>query len=163
MISLYEISDAYKQVQFMLEEDLDNEELKQALDNIEGDFEEKADNIAKVIRHLTATENALKEEEKRLAERRRTISNNIKNTKEYLKYNMEVLDKKNFDTDLFKFYIRNNRQTVKYEEGVILPEEYYITEEVKTINKELVESDLKEGVWIEGAKLDRTQSLIIKW
>lgn len=162
MISLYEISDAYKQVQFMLEEDLDNEELKQALDNIEGDFEEKADNIAKVIRHLTATENALKEEEKRLAERRRTISNNIKNTKEYLKYNMEVLDKKKFDTDLFKFYIRNNRQTVKYEEGVILPEEYYITEEVKTINKELVESDLKEGVWIEGAKLDRTQSLIIK-
>lgn len=163
MISLYEISDVYKQVQFMLEEDLDNEELKQALDNIEGDFEEKADNIAKVIRHLTATENALKEEEKRLADRRRTISNNIKNTKEYLKYNMEVLDKKKFDTDLFKFYIRNNKQTVKYEEGVILPEEYYITEEVKTINKELVESELKEGVWIEGAKLDRTQSLIIKW
>lgn len=163
MISLYEISDAYKQVQFMLEEDLDNEELKQALDNIDGDFEEKADNIAKVIRHLTATESALKEEEKRLADRRRTISNNIKNTKEYLKYNMEVLDKKKFDTDLFKFYIRNNKQTVKYEEGVILPEEYYITEEVKTINKELVESELKEGVWIEGAKLDRTQSLIIKW
>lgn len=163
MISLYEISDTYKQVQFMLEKDLDNEELKQALDNIEGDFEEKADNIAKVIRHLTATENALKEEEKRLAERRRTISNNIKSTKEYLKYNMEVLDKKNFDTDLFKFYIKNNRQTVKYEEGAILPEEYYITEEVKTINKELVESDLKEGVWIEGAKLDRTQSLVIKW
>lgn len=162
MISLYEISDTYKQVQFMLEKDLDNEELKQALDNIEGDFEEKADNIAKVIRHLTATENALKEEEKRLAERRRTISNNIKSTKEYLKYNMEVLDKKNFDTDLFKFYIKNNRQTVKYEEGAILPEEYYITEEVKTINKELVESDLKEGVWIEGAKLDRTQSLVIK-
>ena len=163
MISLYEISDTYKQVQFMLEKDLDNEELKQALDSIEGDFEEKADNIAKVIRHLTATENALKEEEKRLAERRRTISNNIKSTKEYLKYNMEVLDKKNFDTDLFKFYIKNNRQTVKYEEGAILPEEYYITEEVKTINKELVESDLKEGVWIEGAKLDRTQSLVIKW
>lgn len=163
MISLYEISDTYKQVQFMLEKDLDNEELKQALDNIEGDFEEKADNIAKVIRHLTATENALKEEEKRLAERRRTISNNIKSTKEYLKYNMEVLDKKNFDTDLFKFYIKNNRQTVKYEEGAILPEEYYIKEEVKTINKELVESDLKEGVWIEGAKLDRTQSLVIKW
>lgn len=163
MISLYEISDAYKQFQFMLEEDLDNEELKQALDNIDGDFEEKADNIAKVIRHLTATESALKEEEKRLADRRRTISNNIKNTKEYLKYNMEVLDKKKFDTDLFKFYIRNNKQTVKYEEGVILPEEYYITEEVKTINKELVESELKEGVWIEGAKLDRTQSLIIKW
>lgn len=162
MISLYEISDTYKQVQFMLEKDLDNEELKQALDNIEGDFEEKADNIAKVIRHLTATENALKEEEKRLAERRRTISNNIKSTKEYLKYNMEVLDKKNFDTDLFKFYIKNNRQTVKYEEGAILPEEYYIKEEVKTINKELVESDLKEGVWIEGAKLDRTQSLVIK-
>lgn len=161
-VSLYDIGQSYENIQELLEDDVESEQLKKVLDGLDDKFEEKAENIAKVIRHLDATETAISNEIDRLNSRKKTIKNNAQRLKEYLQFNMETIDKRKFDTSLFKFYTRKNRQTVQLEDGVMLPEEYYKVEEVKNINKDKLKEDLEGGKTIEGAYLHRTESLIIK-
>ena len=63
---------------------LDDETLKNTLDELELSKEEKLTNIAKYIKNLTADAKALQEEKLKFAKRQKVTENKIKNLKKYI-------------------------------------------------------------------------------
>ena len=71
MAKLYELSTGYKNIEYLLENGENNEELQTVLDSLGEKIEDKAENIAKLIKNYEADIEAFKTEEKRIAERRK--------------------------------------------------------------------------------------------
>ena len=109
MESLYELTEQYAAVRDMLfDEDVDEQVINDTLESIEGAIEVKADNYAKIIREMNATAAVIKQEEVRLAARRKSLENRSAALKNRLEENMRFIDKKKFKTDLFSFNIQTN-------------------------------------------------------
>ncbi|MBR9947496.1 siphovirus Gp157 family protein [Clostridiaceae bacterium Marseille-Q4145] len=110
--SLYELTEQYAAVRDMLfDEDVDEQVINDTLASIEGAIEVKADNYAKIIREMNATAEMIKQEEVRLAARRKSLENRSAALKDRLEENMRFIDKKKFKTDLFSFNIQTNGGT----------------------------------------------------
>lgn len=110
MSNLFEISQDYRHLLDMLEEETDDETIKEVIkDSIEllqGDFEAKADNYAYIKKQLEADAEALKKEEQRLKARRESIEKNKQRLMEALMAAMKVTGNTKFETAYNSFGIR---------------------------------------------------------
>lgn len=157
-MNLYELSDAYKQIQTMIEEG--QEGLDDTLESLDDAIEDKAVGYAKVMKNLEGQAKAIKEEEKRLSERRKSLENNVKRLKESLQEAMIYNDKKKIKTDLFNFNIQKNPPTARITDEELLPKRFYIEQQPKLDKKNLIK-ELKESE-IPGAELVQKESLRIR-
>ena len=161
MAKLYELSTGYKNIEYLLENGEDNEELEAVLNSLGEEIEDKAENIAKLIKNYEADIEAFKAEEKRIAERRRTLENDVKRLKEYLFNNMKLTGKTKFKKGTFSFNIAKNPASVEIVNQDIIPMDY--RELVEVINKKDILQDLKNGKDVQGAILrDDNESLRIR-
>lgn len=160
MAKLYELSTGYKNIEYSLENGEDNEELQVVLDSLGEEIEDKAENIAKLIKNYESDIEAFKAEEKRIAERRRTLENDVKRLKEYLFNNMKLTGKTKFKKGTFSFNIAKNPASVEIVNQDIIPMDY--RELVEVINKKDILQDLKDGKDVQGAILKQTESLRIR-
>ena len=72
-MKLYELTENYRNLQDLLENpEIDNDLIEKALDEVGEQLEEKAENIAKLIKTLEVEVTGFKTEEKRLADKRKT-------------------------------------------------------------------------------------------
>lgn len=160
-MTLYELTGQFLEVNEMAENgEIDDVTMQDTLESIECEIEVKAENYAKVIRNLESDMEALKKEEERLYERRKTIENNIKRIKKNLENCMIAVDKKKFKTDLFSFNIQKNTPSLVIDNKNSIPAEYLIQQEPKvdTVNlkKYLKENDA------DFAHLEQSESLRIR-
>ncbi len=165
MSSLYELKDDYLYLQNLMENpEVDEQTIRDTMEGIEGELEIKAEAYAKVILNIESDISVIKSEEKRLADRRKTLENNIKRMKEALQYVMETTGKTKFKTELFSFNVQNNPASVVMDEQYIenIPEEYLIPQEPK-IDRNKIKDAIKAGKDLGGiAHLEQSQSLRIK-
>lgn len=157
-MKLYELTQIYNN---LMDLDLSEDELKVHITNIEDEIEEKADNIAKVLKSMDAEAVALKDEETRLAEKRKVIENRSKGLKMYLQDQMILVDKKKFKTTLFSFNIQKNAPSLKIIDESKVPEEFFIIE--RKLNKTELKNAVKDGLYADAAILESTESLRIRW
>lgn len=159
---LYELAENYLNLQELLENDeIDQEIITKALDEVGGELEDKAENIAKLIKTLEVDVNGYKSEEKRLSDKRKSLENRIKSLKEYLDNAMKITGKKKFKGKLFSFNIQKNPASVNVTELSLIPEDYFI-EQDPVLNKKLLLAVLKNGELVPGAELKQTESLRIR-
>ena len=157
-MNLYELSDSYQQIQAMIE---DGEEgLEDTLESLEDAIEDKAIGYAKVMRNLEGQANAIKEEEKRLSERRKALENNVKRMKESLQDAMLLNGKRKIKTDLFSFNIQNNPPGVRIVNEELIPKRFYVEQEPKLDKKSLLK-EMKESE-IPGVEINQGESLRIR-
>lgn len=164
MAKLYEIKNELNELLLMADEQgLSLDDIKDTMDGIEFEFEEKADSTAKMIRTLIANADAVKTEKDRLADREKALRNSADNLKKYLEAMMLEVDKKKFKTKLFSFNILKNAPSVKVEVEELLPKKYLIPQPDKVDKKQLL-NDLKAGVIEadENMRLVQTESLRIR-
>lgn len=77
-MTLYELTSDYMELLTMLEDpDADEEVIADTLEGLAGDIEAKADGYARVMRQMDADAVAIKAEEERLANRRRSLENRL--------------------------------------------------------------------------------------
>ena len=160
MAKLYELSTGYKNIEYHLENGEDNEELAAVLNSLDAEIEDKAENIAKLIKNYESDINAFKEEEKRIAERRRTLENIVKRLKEYLFNNMKLTGKTKFKKGTFSFNIAKNPASVEITNVDIISSDYKVLTE--TLDKKAILQDLKNGKDVQGAILKQSESLRIR-
>ena len=109
MSKLYEISEQYKELEVMLYDgEVDEQIIWDTLEGIDMEFEEKADNYAKLIKGLIADAEFIKKEEERLYCRRKAIENRVAGLKSRLEETMRFIGKTKFKTELFSFNIQKN-------------------------------------------------------
>ena len=160
MAKLYEIATGYKNIEYLLENGEDNEELAAVLNSLDAEIEDKAENIAKLIKNYEADIEAFKTEEKRIAERRRTLENIVKRLKEYLFNNMKLTGKTKFKKGTFSFNIAKNPASVEITNADIISSDYKTYTEV--LDKKAILQDLKDGKDVQGAILKQNESLRIR-
>ena len=160
MAKLYELSTGYKNIEYLLENGEDNEELAAVLNSLDAEIEDKAENIAKILKNNEADIKAFKEEEKRLAERRKALENSNKRLKEYLEDNMKMTGKTKFKKGTFSFNIAKNPASVEITNVDIISSDYKVLTE--TLDKKAILQDLKNGKDIQGAILKQSESLRIR-
>ena len=163
MATLYELTAEYKELLEMAEEqNLTQADIKDTLEGMDYEFEDKADGYAKVLRSLDGKEEAISSEIKRLTEMKKVVANNKKAIKQNLENAMIETGKTKFKTTLFSFGIQKNPASVRIKDESLVPEEYRIKQPDK-IDKKLLIKALKEGaVFTENIDLVQTESLRIR-
>ena len=152
MSNLYELTNDYLQILSMLEDpELDPQTLADTMEGIEGEFEIKAENYAKVIKNLEGDILAIKAEIDRLTSKKRVIENNIKSMKSNLQYAMETTGKTKFKTELFGFNIQKNTPSVviDLEDLSKLPSQFIKQHEIEA-DKTAIKEALKRGENLDG-------------
>ena len=164
MSSLYEITQDYLQLMEMAEdEEVDAQMVADTLEAVDGELEYKAEAYAKIMKNLEGDIQALKSEEERLSQKRKTIESNIKRMKEALQSVMEVTGKTKFKTQLFSFGIQNNAPSVVITADIKdIPAEYLRVKEPE-VDKTAIKKAIQEGIDLSDiAHLEQSQSLRIR-
>ena len=151
-MNLYELTENFLAVQTSIEEG--NTDLIDTLEAIEGAIEVKAQGIIAVTRNITSQIDAIKAEEKRLADMRKARENHLKRLKEYVLDNMQQTGKQQIKTELGVMRIQasparlvvNKPEDVPAEYQTIIPEHY-------EVDNERVKEALKAGKEVPGAEL----------
>lgn len=109
MATMYELTAEYMDVlNLATDPEIPADVIADTLEGIDAEIEIKAENTAKIMKELEANAAALKAEEKRLNERRKSIESNIQRIKDRLFEAMKTTGKTKFKTDLFSFSIQKN-------------------------------------------------------
>ena len=164
-MNLYELNQSFNNLIEVLENtEYENikELIKNSMDQLTLETNEKIENIIKYIKNLEAEAEALEKESKRLNDRKIRTLKKVENLKNYLKDFTNTLDSKKYHTGIFNISIRKNAAAIIIENEFLVPEEYCKTEVVRKVDKIALKEKLKAGEVIEGVKLQQSESIIIK-
>ncbi|MFA2689136.1 siphovirus Gp157 family protein, partial [Bacillus cereus] len=104
---------------------------------------------------------AIKLEEKRLADRRRSVENNCKSLKDYLYQQMTLLEVKRIKGTIVTVGIQKNPASLNIEPDAVIPPEYTIHQEPKVDKKALLEA-VKNGFQWDGITLRQSEGVRIR-
>ena len=161
-MKLYELTQNYRNLQELLDDEtIPQDEILKALNGLEGQFDEKAENIVKVMKSIDADVKGLKDEEKRLSDRRKSLENRSINLKAYLTDSMRAIGKEKIKGNIFTLAFQKNPPSVDILDWRLIDNEYLIPQ-IPTVDKKRVLIDLKNGVRVDGVELKQGTSLRIK-
>ena len=123
--------------------------------------DEKIENIGAYIKNLVAEADALKVEEKSLADRRKAKENKIERLKEYLANSMLMAGQTKFESAKVALSFRRST-SVNILDLDAVPEEYRKVKTEISADKTAIGKLLKAGEQIAGTELIEKQSLQIK-
>lgn len=153
-MKLFEIDEALMQcVDQETGEILDEEKL----DSLVIEREKKIEGVALWIKNLTAEAKAMREEEKKMAERRRVEENRINSLKGWLAY---ALDGQKFSTTKCAVSYRKS-SSVNINDLSKVDKKYLIPQEPKP-DKKAIKDALKSGEKIDGCTLEEKTNVSIK-
>ncbi|MCI6820559.1 MAG: siphovirus Gp157 family protein [Clostridiales bacterium] len=169
--SLYELTGTFLKLFNMLyDEDVNDDFIVDACENLELRIEDKADGYARIIKSIESNIAGIDDEMKRLRDRQSVLKNREKILKDNLEGAMRAIGKTKFKTDLFSFGIRKNPPSVKIEDEKAFikrcqedgHDDLLIFKE-PTINKTAVKNAvMKDGEIIDGVEVVQTERLDIR-
>lgn len=164
-MKLYEIKDLYVRFYDMVENgEIDEDAIADTLESIDGEFEEKADNIACLVKTFRAEADAIKAEAKTLLERAATKERQTENLKNYISSTMIQLGKSKVETARNVLSFRESTSLQITDENWFMEKypELVVTKETKSIPKKEVTDLIKEGHEFVGVELVEKRNLQIK-
>ncbi|MFC5775130.1 siphovirus Gp157 family protein [Ectobacillus antri] len=159
-MKLYELTNQYRQLVDMVDE-LDQQTLADTLESISDLIEDKAENIAFVIRTLEAEAKVIKEEEERLQALRKAREARVSNLKDYLLHQLETAGISKIKRPKVMISITNNPASVRVLDETMIPDIYKIPQAPK-LDKKAVLAELKNGGFVIGAELQQGKGVRIK-
>ncbi len=161
-LKLYEISDNYLAALDGLAEieDLPPEAIADTLEALQGEFEDKALNVARYVRNLEAEASAIEEAKRRMDARAKATARQADRLKDYLKRELERTGLKIKAPDL-ALRTQNNPPSVMVDDEAKIPAAYKQTETVTKLLRAELGKALKAGQEIAGAHLERSKRLVI--
>lgn len=146
MTQLYALTGKLAELQEMA--DTDDEGLKEALqhamDEIQGEFEVKADNIVMLRRNIESDVTAIDTEIERLKELKRIKSNSVSQISDYLRRNMEAANLKSIKRPLFTITLAMGKEKVIVDNEDAVPDELTAVSTSITPDKNAIAAKLKE-------------------
>lgn len=168
-MKLYELAQAYQQFIDDVENGLIPEEaIADTLECITMALDEKADNIACIIKNLQAEAAAIKAEEEKLAERRKSKEKEADRLTQYLSDILLQSGHKTIETARNKISFRKNPPKVVFDDEKAFIEwaqengTYFLKYGNPTINKTAVKDAINEGTVIKGAQIISEERISIK-
>lgn len=165
MANIYELTADIQLLWNLMENgEIDDDTLIDAMQNSQEELSIKLEHYCMFIKNMEADAKAFKEEEQRLAARRKTLENTIERAKKAMQYAMDVAGEKKVKGKLFSISLQNNPPKVVMDEQYIenIPEKYIKYAEPE-INRAMIKEDLQSGVDLEGlAHLEQSEGIRIR-
>jgi|SRR5690625_617931 len=161
MATLYDIAEEIKELlDLMQSAEVDEETIQDTIEStgLKDDFKNKIDGYLYVIDDIEASNERIKKEEDRLAERRRMQEKNIRKYKKILTDTMQLLDIQKERTDRYTVWVQNNPIKLNIEDEQFIPKEFY-EEQKPRLNRKKLTDYLKEGHEIKGTQLTQTKGV----
>lgn len=164
MANIYELTADIQLLWNLMENgEIDDDTLIDAMQNSQEELSIKLENYCKFIKNMEADAKAFKEEEQRLAARRKTMENTVKRAKEAMQLAMETAGEKKMPCGTFTVSLQKNPAKVVMDEQYIenIPPRYIKYAEPE-INKAMIKEELTNGVELSFAHLEQDESLRIR-
>lgn len=157
-MKLYEISEKHNNAILAMAdiEDLDESVINDTLESLEGEFNEKALSVAGFFQNIEADIKAMRDAEKRMAERRKAKESSVERLKDYLLREMKRTGITKIECPQFSISIRNNPESVKIIDETLIPDEF------KRVSYDIDKLAIKKAGYCPGAEIVRSQTLSIK-
>lgn len=142
--------------------------LLEALTELKGDFDTKAESVSLYIKELEAGTKLLGESIKNLQSRKKAMENKVEHLKSYLLTSMETVGESKIETDKVRISLRNNAPSVFiYDEKAFINQykgnrDDLLKYSEPTVNKTAIKEALKSGEDIAGATLESKKTITIK-
>lgn len=165
MTSLYNLVGERLALQNKLESlDLDAETIADTLDGDSTAIQTKIESYCFVIRNMEAMPDAIKAEEKRLAERRKAIEKRVDSIKHWLFTNMQMAGISKIESPVFTVALQNNPASVVIDDESLIPTDYMRVPDAPppSPDKTLIKQAINDGFEMPGARLQTSQRLVIK-
>lgn len=162
-MTLYQITQEYEAALNAITTDPDTGEVigMDALDAIQGTFEEKIDNTACYIKNQQALASALAQEAKALTDRKKAIDNKVERLKANMTAACEALERDTVETPRCNVSFRSST-SVEVLDPYLIPLAYTSREETVKVDKKAIAKAIKDGITVEGAVLVAKNNIQIK-
>ena len=145
---------------------LDREDVEEGLELVkrdEADLPQKIINLAAYCRNLSVLAGAVKEEEKRLAERRRVMENKEKRIKAFLKMLLQKTGKRKIQTPTLTLRLQKNPPKVEVKDPLKVPENFTEIQMERVIKKQdILEHFKATGEIPPGVEIGQSERVVIK-
>jgi hypothetical protein len=159
-MKLYEFTQNYLQLIERADE-IDEDVLIDTIAAIKESLEDKAENIAKLVRSFEADTKTIKAEEERLKAKRKTLENQVVYLKKYLFEQLDAIGIEKIKRPLFTISIQANPPGVDVINSGEIPAEYWIFPDPVLDKKNLL-LFLKTGETVPGATIKKSRGLRIR-
>ena len=155
---LYELSALEIQIleQLESEDGID----KDVYEQLKLDEEEKIVSCARIYRQILSDAQTCKDEEKRLAERKKKLENSAQRLKEIMFEGMKMTGINKIHRPQFDIKIKKNPPSLRIDKEENIPKEYFKTL-APILDKSLLKDAVKNGLNLEGVQLIQTERLEI--
>ena len=164
MTALYLLTQEFREAaEKLADADLPDEVIADTLESLQFPIEEKAKNVAMVIRNIEASAKAIKEAADAMILRAKSEENRAKHLKGYLQSAMEATGITKIESPYFVISLRNNPESVVIDAESQIPADYM--REIPASyspDRILIKKAIQDGYEVPGCHLTRTQSLQIK-
>lgn len=164
-MKLFELAAQYIQLEKLTEsDDIPTEVISDTLEAIEGDFDDKAVAVAKMILTLEAEGAAIDAAAETMRERAKRVSKRVDNLRAYLLFQCQALDKKRIETSEIVIVRRANPVAVQITDEAFIPERFYVQPEPPPprLDKKALKIALQTGEHVNGVYLESGERLEIK-
>ena len=168
-MKLYEIAAEYENFMTAIENgEIPEEAIGDTLEGITSLLDEKADNIACLIKNLTAEAEAIKAEEDRLKARRTAKLNRAARLTEYLSTTLQNAGYTKIETARNNISFRQNPPSVVFDNETAFIEwanehcKSLLTYDKPTVNKTAIKTAINEGLELAGVRIERKLNIQIK-
>lgn len=141
-LSLYEITNAFPKL--MEQEDMTDEVKQQIEQELTTLLQQKSQNIIGYTKNIELTIEAMKAEETRIAENRKSLENKLKKFKEYVKDCMENNSIEKIETELGTLTIAKNPPSVEILNMNVIPDEFKKEEVTIKVDKTAIKNHFKQ-------------------
>lgn len=151
---MYDYTHQFVELERMLEGgEIEQEGYQGTLKSIEGDADEKAENLSKMIDNFNAQAEMLKNEEDRLKKKRKTLENSVEWLTNSLELYLKALKKDTHQVGMYKLWYKKLPDVVEFTNEKVIPKAYKTTETITKISKKDIAKALKDGETVKGATL----------
>ena len=162
MPSLYQVSHETRMAidELMQLDDMPENVIEDTLESVSGDLHEKQLSVAAYVMNLRGDVVAMKEYEKSMNERRKSIEKKILRLTESIMTSMQVNNQREIPSLELSIKIRMNPASVVIDDDKILPKKYFRV--IKEPNKSSIKEAILSGINVKGVHLQRKEKLEIK-
>lgn len=164
-LTLFQVAAEHRAlVDRLMETDHDAQTIADTIEAESYPLEVKAQSVAYAIRNLDSLAAQIKEAEKQMADRRKSVENQAARLREYLLRCMELANVQRIDCAHFGIAVRANPASVEIFEPAMIPQEFMRQPEPPPAapDKTAIKEALKAGKDVPGAVLVQAKRVEIK-
>lgn len=145
-------------------DDVPEEVIRDTLEGLEGEIQDKAHSIAKMIRNLEAESDAITAEAKALEQRSKRVARRADELRNYLLFQLQAVGMPSIRYAEFTVAVKDNPAAVIVNDDAEVPEQYMVQPEPPPPrpDKKALKKALESGAEIRGVWLERGQRLEIR-